>query len=53
MPDRKKARDLTDQEALKRLFPKNVRDELKKKAHEKDVSETVQNQPKGPQTKCK
>ena len=39
MPKRKKAKDLNDEEALKRLFPKGVRDELKKVAHEKDDPE--------------
>jgi hypothetical protein len=36
MPRKKKAIELTDEEALKRLFPKPVRDELKRIAHEKD-----------------
>jgi hypothetical protein len=34
MPRRKKrARELTDEEAMKRLFPKKVRDTLKETAH--------------------
>ena len=34
MPRRKKrARELTDEEAMKRLFPKKVREELKDTAH--------------------
>ena len=33
---RKPARELTTEEALKRIFPKKVRDELKRIAHEKD-----------------
>jgi len=36
MPKRKKAQQLTDLEALKRLFPKPVREKLKEVAHEKD-----------------
>ena len=39
MPKRKKAKELNDEQALKRLFPKSVRDELKKIAHEKDDPE--------------
>ena len=35
MPRRKKrAHELTDEEAMKRLFPKEVRDKLKEIAHE-------------------
>jgi len=35
MPRRKKhAYELTDEEAMKRLFPKKVRDKLKEVAHE-------------------
>ncbi len=35
MPRRKKrAHELTDEEAMKRLFPKKARDELKRVAHE-------------------
>jgi hypothetical protein len=49
MPKRKKAKELTDSEALKRLFPKPVREGLKKVAHERDDQEP----PKGPQTKGK
>jgi hypothetical protein len=34
MPRRKKrAHELTDEEAMKRLFPKQVRDELREAAH--------------------
>ena len=34
MPRRKKrAHELTDEEAMKRLFPKKVRDKLKETAH--------------------
>jgi len=33
---RKRAIDLTTEEAIKRLFPKKVVDKLKKVAHEKD-----------------
>ena len=37
MPNRKKRADeLTTEEALKRLFPKKVREELHRVAHEKD-----------------
>ncbi len=36
---KKKAIDLTTEEAMKRLFPKKVRDELHRIAHEKDDSE--------------
>jgi hypothetical protein len=37
MPRRKKqARELTKDEAMKKLFPKKVRDELSRIAHEKD-----------------
>jgi len=32
----KRAIDLTTEEAMKKLFPKKVRDELKRIAHEKD-----------------
>lgn len=39
MPKKKKAADLTTDEALKRLFPKKVRGELHKVAHEKDDPE--------------
>lgn len=39
MSKKKSARDLKDDEALKRLFPKKVRDELKKVAHERDDPE--------------
>ena len=42
MPKRKKAKELTDDEALKRLFPKKVRDELKKVAHERDKPEDLE-----------
>jgi hypothetical protein len=35
MPRRKKrAHELTDEETMKRLFPKKVRDEMKRVAHE-------------------
>ena len=33
---RKPAIELTTSEAMRRLFPKDVRDELKRVAHEKD-----------------
>ena len=37
MPRRKKsARELTKDEAMKKLFPKKARDELERVAHEKD-----------------
>jgi hypothetical protein len=37
MPRRKKRDwELTDEEVAKKLFPKKVRDELKRIAHEKD-----------------
>ena len=37
MPRRKKkARELTKDEAMQKLFPKKVRDELHRVAHEKD-----------------
>ena len=37
MPRRKKqARELTKDEAMKKMFPKKVRDELRRVAHEKD-----------------
>lgn len=37
MPRKKKqARDLTKDEAMKKLFPKKVREELERVAHEKD-----------------
>ena len=39
MPKKKSARELTDEEALKRLFPKKVRDKLKEVAHENDQKE--------------
>lgn len=39
MPKKKKAQELTDEEALKRLFPKKVREKLKEVAHEKDDPE--------------
>lgn len=32
----KKPIEMTDEEALKKLFPKKVREELKRVAHEKD-----------------
>lgn len=35
----KKPKDLTDAEALKKLFPKKVREELYRVAHEKDDPE--------------
>jgi len=35
MPKRK-ARELTTDEAMRRLFPKAVREQLRKKAHEHD-----------------
>ena len=39
MPRRKKkARELTDQEAMKKLFPKKVRDSAKKTAQESQKS---------------
>ena len=41
MSKKKPARDLTDDEALKRLFPKKVREELKKVAHERDDPEEL------------
>lgn len=44
MPKKKPARELTDEEALKRLFPKKVRDELKKVAHENDPPEDSEGQ---------
>ena len=36
MPRKKKAQNLTTEEAMKRLFPKKVREELYRVAHEKD-----------------
>ena len=36
MSDKKPARDLTKEEAMKRLFPKKVRDKLREIAHQKD-----------------
>lgn len=39
MPRKKKAQDLTTEEAMKRLFPKKVREELYRVAHEKDDKE--------------
>ena len=33
---KKKARDMTDEQILKKVFPKKVREELKRVAHEKD-----------------
>ena len=33
----KKPIEMTDAEALKKLFPKKVREELKRVAHEKDL----------------
>jgi hypothetical protein len=37
MPKRKKtAKDMTDEELKRRLFPKKVREELERIAHEKD-----------------
>ncbi len=37
MPKKKKtARDMTTEELAKKVFPKKVRDKLKKVAHEKD-----------------
>ena len=41
MPRRKKkARDLTKDEAMKTLFPKKVRDEAYRTAHDKDDKRT-------------
>ncbi|HUP59310.1 MAG TPA: hypothetical protein VNA69_02695, partial [Thermoanaerobaculia bacterium] len=45
MSRKKPARELTTEEVLKRIFPKQVREELKKVAHEKDQ--------KGPKNKGK
>lgn len=39
MPKRKKAGELTDEQALKRLFPKKVLEKLKEVAHERDDPE--------------
>ena len=40
MPRRKKrAHELTDEEAMKRLFPKKVRDKLKETAHKARTNE--------------
>ncbi len=36
MPRRKPSKDLTKEEAVKRLFPKKVVDEANRVAHEKD-----------------
>jgi len=36
MPKKKSAKELTTEEAMKRLFPKKVRERLKEVAHEKD-----------------
>ena len=41
MPRRKKkASELTIDEAMKKLFPKKVREELHRVAHERDVSDS-------------
>jgi len=42
VPKRKPAKDLTNDEAMKRLFPKKVREELKKVAHENDPPEDLE-----------
>ena len=40
MPRKKKtARDMTNEELAKKIFPKKVRDKLKEVAHEKDKKE--------------
>ena len=39
MPRKKKAQDLTTEEVMKRVFPKKVREELYRVAHEKDDKE--------------
>ena len=39
MPRKKPAKDLTTEEALKRIFPKKAREELHRVAHEKDSKE--------------
>ena len=39
MPRKKEAKDLTTDEVMGRLFPKKVRDELQRVAHEKDDKE--------------
>ena len=41
---KKTAKDMTDEELKQRLFPKKVRDELERLAHEKD-DETEAEQP--------
>ncbi len=43
MPKRKKkAFEMTDEELKRRIFPKKVRDELERIAHEKDDPEEVE-----------
>lgn len=42
MPRKKKAQDLTTEEVMKRVFPKKVREELYRVAHEKDDKELKQ-----------
>ncbi len=53
MPRRKKqARELTKDEAMKKMFPKKVRDEAYKIAHEKDDKGKPASLPLGSQVGC-
>ena len=45
MPKKKPATELTKDEAMKRLFPKKVRDEVHRIAHEKDKEESQESSP--------